>query len=313
MEPNQSQTQVSGKATAKDFFLNLGAIVALYTTVVSLLNLLFTVINKAYPQITSYYYSTGSQSSSFPVATLIIFFPIYVLLMWILEKGFVTEPEKRHVAVRRWLTYITLFITGLVLAGDLVYILYKFLDGQEMTVAFLLKALSVLVVSLGIFMYYISDIRDRLTKSKRRIWLGVVLLVIIASITWGFVVIGSPRTQQLLKYDMQKVSGLQNIDGQVQMYYQTKGTLPETISDIAAMAYYIDINDPQTATPYEYKKTGALEYQLCATFNTDSVYASELASNPKMQLNSEAMWTHSAGPYCFKRAVDARIATKPVR
>jgi hypothetical protein len=69
------------KTSAKDFFLNLGAIVALYTTIISLLNLLFTVINKAFPQIVNYYY-TSSSSISMPVATLIIFFPVYILLMW---------------------------------------------------------------------------------------------------------------------------------------------------------------------------------------------------------------------------------------
>lgn len=209
MEPNQIQKTPSmssgqAKTSAKDFFLNLGAIVALYTVVVALINLLFTVINTAFPKITNAYQYFGSSSISFPVATLIIFFPIYVLLMWILEKGFMTEPDKRHVNVRRWLTFITLFIAGLVSAGDLVTVLYYFLDGQELSTAFLLKALVVLLVACGVFMYYISDIRNRLSSLSRKIWLGIALVFVIASIIWGFVVIGSPRTQQLFKYDIQK-------------------------------------------------------------------------------------------------------------
>src|SRR3989344_5660139 len=116
---NIDGTSSKPRTTPKDFFINLGAIVALYTVVVTVLNLLFTVINVAYPKVTDYYYM-GSQSISFPVSTLIIFFPVYILLMWLLEKGYTSEPEKRNLPVRRWLSYVTLFISGLVLAGDLV-------------------------------------------------------------------------------------------------------------------------------------------------------------------------------------------------
>ena len=79
MEPNQKP-----KASAKDFFLNLGAIVALGTVVGYFIDLLFTIIDKAYPVINSYTYY-GSYSISWPVATLIIFFSLYVLLMCLLE------------------------------------------------------------------------------------------------------------------------------------------------------------------------------------------------------------------------------------
>src|SRR5579872_6388966 len=168
MEPNtinnqnQPAVQTKPKASAKDFFLNLGTIVALYTTVISLLNLLFTVINRAYPQVTTYsyngtYYGSSSSSISWPVAVLIIFFPIFILLMWLLERSYHIEPEKKHLGVRKWLTYITLFIAGLTLAGDLVTVLYFFIDGQELTTGFLLKVFVVLVITAAVFFYYISD------------------------------------------------------------------------------------------------------------------------------------------------------------
>jgi len=91
METQESQTQ--SKTTAKDFFINLGAIVALGFFVGNLISLLFTIINKAYPLTTGYDYY-GSSSISFPVAALIIFFPVYLLLMWLLERGYAQEPEK---------------------------------------------------------------------------------------------------------------------------------------------------------------------------------------------------------------------------
>ena len=89
---NTTQT----KTSAKDFFLNLGAIVALYTVVENLISLLFTVINKSYPQIVNGYNYSTSYSISFPVATLIIFFPIFILLMWLLNNSFITIPLVVH-------------------------------------------------------------------------------------------------------------------------------------------------------------------------------------------------------------------------
>lgn len=288
------------KTSAKDFVLNLGAIVALYTIVGNLISLLFTVINSAYPQITNNYYYGVSQSISFPVATLIIFFPIYVLLMWVLEKSYTSEPEKRHLNIRRWLTFLTLFVAGLILAGDLVTILYYFIDGQELTTGFLLKVLSLFIVISGIFMYYISDIRDRLTASSRTVWTVVALVVIVGSISWGFAVLGSPRTQRLVKYDEQKISDLQSLNSEIQSYYQLKKALPVTLSELSAVQYYVGMNDPQTAIPYEYQKTSNTTYSICAVFNTSQT-GSDLTGRPVMYGN--VSWTHPVGKYCFPQSV----------
>jgi len=299
---NHMETQTQ-KTSAKDFFLNLGAIVALYTTVISLLNLLFTVINNAYPQINSGYYY-GSRSISMPVATLIIFFPIFILLMWFLEKIYRTEPNKKQLGVRKWLTYITLFVTGLTLAGDLVTVLYYFLDGQELTVGFVFKVLAVFIVILMVFLYYISDVRNKLTSKHRKIWLGISFVLILGSIIWGFAVLGSPRTQQFIKYDEQKVVDLQNINGQIQNYYQTKNILPSKLSDLAGSnTYYTVPIDMQNKNPYEYIKTGNLNYEVCATFNK------EFANTRDMGI---LQWNHPAGKYCFVQTINPNLYQKGV-
>lgn len=298
------------KTSVKDFFLNLGAIVALYTTVISLLNLLFTVINNAYPQINSGYLYIGSQSISMPVATLIIFFPIFILLMWLLERGYKIEPEKKHLGVRRWLTYITLFVAGIVLAGDLVTVLYYFIDGQELTTGFILKIISVLVVILAVFLYYISDIRNKLTGVSRKIWLGVSVVIVLGSIIWGFAILGSPRTQQLIKYDSQKVTDLQNIQYQVINYWQMNGTIPTSLADIKSSQQYVIIpTDPQSKTTYEYNKTGQMTFDLCAEFNKENTtnqnqYPAPISYPVKGGLIQNDNWNHPAGHQCFSRVID---------
>ncbi len=297
------------KTSAKDFFINLGAIIALYATVVSLVDLLFTVINKAYPQITNGYNYYGSQAISWPVATMIIFFPIYLLLMWLLAKDYINSPEKRNGGIHRWLTYITLFIAGLTIAIDLITALYYFIDGQELTTGFLLKILVLLVIASGIFSYYLFDVLGKLTTQKRNIYRIASLLVIVASIFWGFSVLGSPRAQQLLKYDEQKVNDLMNIEGGVQNYYASKNVLPETLDELYSSSYYPPVSDTGGAKSYQYTKTGKLTYRLCATFNKESPDAK--TANKYARPIGYSDLTHPAGYYCFNETINPNSYNYP--
>lgn len=289
------------KISVKDFFLNLGATIALYTVVISLINLLFTVINNAYPKITNAYYYASTSSISWPVAVLVIFTPILILLMWLLEKQYMVEPERKDSGIHKWLTYLTLFIAGLVIAGDMIMVLYYFIDGQELDTAFLLKCLVLVIVTGALFGYYISDIRGKLNSRSRKIWRVVSVLVIVASLIWAFSVLGSPRTQRLYKYDEQKISDLMNIDSAIQNYYGTKKSLPKNFTELSQLNYYINTIDPQKKVSYEYKVNGPLIYELCAEFNK--------ASDDKTQANRTypyggSVWTHPAGRYCFQGGID---------
>src|SRR3989344_1729942 len=195
------------KITAKDFFLHIAVVALLYAGTIALLNILFRVINVVFPQVNQYNYY-GSSSISLPVATLIVVFPLFLFLANVLRKGYVNEPSLKEYPVRKWLIYITLFIAGIVLAGDLVVLIYYFLDGQELTAAFLLKILSVLVVTGAIFGYYMDDLKDRLTGSRRNVWRVVAAALVVGSIVAGFSVLGTPARQRMLRYDSQKGSDL---------------------------------------------------------------------------------------------------------
>jgi type II secretory pathway pseudopilin PulG len=292
------------KTSAKDFFINLGAIVALYTTVFSLVNLLFTVIDTAYPKVTNGYNYMSSASISWPVATIIIFFPVFILLMWLLEKQYKVEPERKNVGVHKWLTYITLFLSGLLVAGDLITVLYYFLDGQDLTTGFLLKILVLLIIAVCIFVYYISDVRDRLTAKSRIVWRILAGVIVIVSIVWGFYVLGSPASQRQFKYDEQKVNDLMNINNAISSYYDAKSILPRTLDDMSTMQYYMVLIDAQTQKPYEYIKTSYKTYNLCAEFNKDS--KDNIASRMKTYPVENASWTHPAGRYCFEETISAQ-------
>lgn len=305
MEPNQ----VKPKVSAGDFFLNLGATVALYTTVFSLLRVLFTAIDSKFPTITNGY-QYYSPSISWPVAVLVIFFPIFILLMWIIGKNYEADPQRRNSGVHKWLTYLTLFITGLVLAGDLIAVLYYFIDGQQLTTAFLLKVLSLLVVAGSVFTYYLADIRGKLTTQNRNMWRIFAFVLVVLSIAWGFMVLGSPYTQRMYKYDMQKVSDLQNLNSQIQSYYSMNSKLPANLDALKEMNYHYVVVDSQTNAPYEYVKSSETSYSLCAVFNRDSRDGNNSEARPYYY---EQNWSHPAGRHCFTQKINpAMFPSKPL-
>ncbi|MBI2100149.1 MAG: hypothetical protein HYT48_02300 [Candidatus Vogelbacteria bacterium] len=297
------------KTSARDFFLQLGTMVALYVGTVALLNLLFRVINLAFPQVGDHYYRFDG-AISLPVATLIVVFPLFLLLAGILHRGYQANPARKEFAVRKWLIWITLFIAGAVVAGDLITLIYYFLDGRELTTGFLLKVLAVLVVTGGIFGYYLSDLRNRLTRSSRYGWRIFAAVLVIGSIVAGFAVIGSPRTQRLLRYDNQKVNDLQNIQWQIVNHYQQKRALPEDLSSLRdEIGGYVVPKDSQTSQPYEYRPIDRLKFELCADFNRSSAQGSSNEIYPAYPRPigvgpENETWQHQAGRACFSRIID---------
>lgn len=295
------------RTTAKDFFLHIAVIALLYAGTIALLNILFRVINVAFPQVSQggYY---GSSSISLPVATLIVVFPLFLFLANVLRKGYANEPMLKEYPVRKWLIYITLFIVGIVLAGDLVTLLYYFLDGRELTAGFLLKILAVLVVTGSIFGYYLDDLKDRLTGRRRNIWRVVALVLVVGSIVSGFSVLGTPQSQRMLRYDSQKVSDLQTIQWQIVNYWQQKGVIPVSLGELQdPISGFIVPKDPQTGESYEYKRVGIASFELCAEFNKPAEVQGRYSTSmmyPEPAGKGNESWQHEVGRQCFSRTID---------
>ncbi|MHB1330733.1 MAG: DUF5671 domain-containing protein [Minisyncoccota bacterium] len=311
---------MNNKITAKDFFLHLGAIVSFYASVIALITLLFEVINFAYPRITNAYYY-AFPSISFQVATLIVALPLFLGLSWLIQKTYVNEPALRDSWLRKWLAYITLFVAGAIVAGDLVTVIYMFLDGQELTTGFLLKVLVLLSISLGVFAYYLREIRNVIEVKERNIWRGLALILTIASVVLGFMVIGSPKAQREYRYDMQKENNLQDIQWQVTNYWQMKGALPTALTDLNdSLKPGIVPKDPQTGEDYTYRSTGALSFELCAEFNRESRTGIAMGGNYLMErsvydtsMAGGENWQHEAGQHCFERTIDPELYPKITR
>lgn len=295
------------KITASDFFLHLGSIVVLYGMIGSLLVLLFRVIDAAYPPVLGAYQYHSYPSISFPVASVIVLFPLFVFLSFLIQGTFSVDPQKKQLDVRRWLVYLTLFLAGAVTAGDLITVIYYFLDGQDLTTAFLLKALSVLVVAGTVFGYYYRELHDRISRVERNVWRGAVAIFILGSILAGFSVIGMPSTQRAYRYDEQRVSDLQQIQGQIVSYWQAKEALPLDLAQMEdPLSYYNIPNDPVTGAPYEYTVTSARAFELCAIFALPPRGTNLSYTKPVMP-GANDNWEYQQGRFCFVRTIDPQL------
>lgn len=152
--------------SAREAFTYLVLFTTLYLSTFHLGRLIFQFINLGLPDPAAFYEYAESarQAIQFSVASLIIAFPIFMTLSVIIGRSIKRDPGKRASKVRKWLTYMTLFVAAAVIIGDLTWLVYSFLGG-EMSLRFALKALTVAAIAGGIFGYYLWDLRQEEQKS----------------------------------------------------------------------------------------------------------------------------------------------------
>jgi len=302
------------KTTAKDFFLWAGAIISFYWSVIAFILLTFDYINYAFPNALSYYPVDPYQSGiSYEMASIIVLLPIYMLLMWLIHKDIERDASRKEIWVRRWALILTLFVAGIAMAIDLITLLTTFLNGEALTMAFLLKVLIIFLIAAGVFMHFIADLKgywDAFPARRNAVRMGVGILAVV-TIVAGFFIVGTPGQARLARFDAQKVSDLQNIQSQVITYYQAKQMLPKTITDLNNSLSYGPVPvDPQTGESYGYQPAEGLSFKVCANFNSVSrtnqgAYTQPVAVTPagekgRMQDN----WQHGSGQVCFDRTID---------
>jgi hypothetical protein len=261
---------------------------------------------------------------------LIVLVPILYVVEWLINRDIARMPEKSDLWIRKWRVYLTLFLTVVLIGGDLITLINTYLNG-EISARLIWKVVVVLVIASAIGKYYFFNLYRNFkwaTLSRRVIpWWGIIL--VLAAIIIGFIAVGSPAKQRALRFDSQRVGNLQNIQSQIQYYWQQKGKLPANLSDLNdSFSGFIVPRDPETKEPYQYNlnlasgakdASGVLSFQLCATFGRASeanegrgnyyggggYYSTDIAmptSYPGPWTND--VWNHTAGNVCFDRTID---------
>jgi len=145
--------------SARDAFLYLLAFATLATWTTALGSLLFTFIDRWFPDaLAQQNFENSRYAVSSEMACIIVAFPVFVLVMRFILRDVERHPEKTESGVRKWLTYIALLITAGIVIGDLINFLAYFLRG-ELTVRFVLKSLTVMGIAGSIFWYYLGFLK----------------------------------------------------------------------------------------------------------------------------------------------------------
>lgn len=295
-----------------------GAMVTFYWSVIAYIFLVFEYINYTFPNVLTYYPADPYQSGiSYQMASIIVLFPLYLLLMKLIRADITRDASRKEIWVRRWALILTLFVAGVAIAVDLITLLTTFLNGEELTTAFLLKVLVIFLVAGGVFMHFIADLRgywDMFPSRRNAVRIGVAILALVTIIA-GFFIVGTPAQARLARFDTQKVNDLQNIQSQVVYFWQAKQKLPTAITDLNNSLNYGPVpTDPQTGQSYTYQITGALSFKLCAEFNAETRANAAQTSETRAimpepvglggKIGSVDNWQHAAGQVCFDRTID---------
>jgi hypothetical protein len=301
---------------AREAFLYLVLFATLYISMFNLGLVLFAILDHWMPDAGQREYAVRAAVESIRggIAGLVIAFPIFLFVSTLIGRAVAREPEQRGSKVRKWLTYITLFVAALVIIGDLTFLVQRLLSG-ELPARMLWKTVVVFAIAGAVFGHYLADLRgeerDGAVRRRRVPWLAwATAVAVVAAVVAGLIAVGSPRQARLRALDAERVSDLTSIWGQLKSGRSEGRPLPRTLGELAAMPGATaeeTFRDPVTHEFYRYRLVDSVTVELCATFATgDSLGrgAPGLVSR---------FWGHPRGKHCFTLPVPKRPPALPLR
>lgn len=299
---------------AREAFLHLLSFAGLYTFVISLVILFFQYINRALPDAIerTYYANADFSGIRMSMAAVIVSFPLLVWMSRLIYREISEHPQKAWSGIRRWLTYITLFVAATSLMVDVITLVFSLLEG-ELSLRFLLKVFTVFLFAGGTFTYYFMSLKSEVSAMRglNKVFLSLSSALVLVAVVWGIVIVGSPAAGRQQRFDELRLEDLRSIQSEIfSIIYDDKSPkpvtetprpvkpLPSTLEDVQAQALYQrpNIVDPETGEPYEYTTSGNSSFTLCASFNF------EVAER------YEVFWNHPAGRHCFEFTTTERYS-----
>ncbi len=303
---------------AKFAFFYMLSLVALIFMALSSGMIIFQIINKniidALEQFRGRY---SPDQLKFAISALVISAPIFYVTARQIYKNLFSGVLRHDSGVRKWLTYLILFASSVVMLGWLIAVVNSFLDG-ELTMKFVLKAITAIGIAAGIFTFYLYDIRREEVADKKDKMIGIYfygsLAVVIAVFIASLFFVESPTETRNRKLDNTILASFENINGAIETYYNDNNQIPASLDEIKAEFSYItqsDLEDPMTRKEFEYKAGGGDTYELCAIFRTSNKEDEDNRDN----LYNER-WPHDAGEQCLKQKVrkyeDVKVRPEPI-
>lgn len=133
---------------------------ALAMTAWHLTSLLFNLIDRWFPDpvemVNDYLIGYRNQSMRWSISALVVFAPLFFILNSNTTRATKNDPGKKRSTVRKWFSYITLFLTVISLLVDGIWVIYSFLNG-DLGIRVISKALIVLIIAGIIFLYFRNE------------------------------------------------------------------------------------------------------------------------------------------------------------
>lgn len=304
--------------SAREAFFYLLLFVALYMVAFHVGWIGFVFIERAWPDlalVSGYEFEERVRDTvRFSIATLLVAFPVYLYTSRLIGSAMALDPEKRNSSVRRWLTYLTLFVAACVLIGDFIAVLLGFLKG-ELTPRFVSKAVVVGLIAGFLFSHYMGGLRrdeeDAPASARRPAspWLARVAgLMVVFAIASGMWLAGTPANARLEALDQLRLRHLEALSNAIQTYHDNFLSAPSDLGQLAQLSpgTTLTLSDPIRNEPYGYRTLDSATFELCARFDRpDSVGPHGGAAND--------FWRHGAGEACFSFRFRAQPRAIPVR
>ena len=229
---------------------------ALYTAAISFGNVMFVLINRAFADVAFTPPAAASaEMLRWGLAYLVISFPAFLLLQRLVRRTLRGDPELRSSRIRKWLTYLTLFVAAGVLAGDLIAVVFFGLGG-ELAVRFLLKVAVVAAIAGSVFGYYFWDLRqdDVETVEGGQVsrlpaaFAGASAVAVVVAVVLGLAAVGSPGKARERGLDVVRVGNLRDIVRGADIYWERNGSLPASLEALSSERdiNIVSIVDPET-------------------------------------------------------------------
>ena len=292
------RTQVS----ARDAFFYLTLFFSLALSVWALSFIWFELIDRWIPDAIDRRWSDGLRT---PVSVLLVAFPAYFGLSLMVARDIGRDPDRRRSPVRRWITYVILFCTAVVMLIDLIVLIDHFLAG-ELTTRFIAKCITVALIHGMVFVGYLrmqgrddaadSGSADEAGPSLSRLLLWIGAGVALISIVLALLVGKSPDQARAEKIDQARVRSLNQIEIALNCQWERTGKLPPTLEAAASGPAPCGF-DPAWTDGISYTPLEDGWYDLCTTFESEGLPPRPVAGG------LPPFGYHPKGPHCFNRKV----------
>jgi len=130
-----------------------------------------------------------------------------------------------------------------------------------------------------------------------------LVVAVLAVVIVGVTLLDSPAQERLRRLDERRLDDLRSITCKLDIYWTREGTLPSSLEELAdEPGVFIELYDPESGQPYEYRVLSSNTYELCAQFSRDTAEERDRFYREN--------WSHGPGRHCFE--LEAQDVERPL-